>query len=175
LALIVEVSAAAQKLYRIDGVADNAAARMSSSDLPANDHKALVDRMNQSLAKRFDSRPELDVQDLGRNHLERPPQRFKQNLSWNVFVADRNDTLSLGSIRGLELQTVAQQTRVSGIRVQQVHGPILCPSSIVTEWPGQLKLECPASFDHRSGVRITFAQASYRWVLFRRSATSLTS
>ena len=99
----------------------------------------------QTIADRFRSCPELDVQHGSCDYLGRFPERVERDLSWIMFVSDRNDRLLLRASHRLKFEAVAKQTGVSGIRVQKVHRPILCRVSIVSERPSKLDLECPMS------------------------------
>src|SRR5208337_1178797 len=115
------------------------------NDFPAHDHQSLVIRMNQTVADGFRSCTELDVQHDGCHYLECFPKWFKRNLGWIMFVADRNDALLLRTSHRVKFERVAKQAGVSGVRVQKVHGPILCQFSIVSERASKLDLECPVS------------------------------
>ena len=54
-----------------------------------------MNRMDQPAADRFRSCTKLDVQHASCDYLKRFPEWFKGDLSWNVFVSDRNNSLLL--------------------------------------------------------------------------------
>ena len=120
-----------------------------STDFPADDHQSLMNRMDQSVANRFHSCPKLYVQRDSCNHLERFPKWFKGNLGWIMFVADRNDGLSLRAGHLSKLQTITKQTGVPWIGTQKIHGPIFGKFSIVPERPCKLNLKCPVTCEHQ--------------------------
>lgn len=83
------------------------------------------------------------LDDLPRDHLQRGYGCCDFDFGKCMLVSKDNDGLALGESRLDEPYAVAYGTDVAQVRVENIFGPVLSFSAVVTEWPKELKLYSP--------------------------------